>query len=771
MSKGKGNGLTHAESMVKADNVLTLLAGNDATIKGAQLAGDSVLAAIAGNLRIESEQDTDDYAGAALQVGIGASSASSKITTYDETARGSSIRSGGDVIIAATGGDLNIIGSEVAGKNVALVAANNLNVLSQVEKHSLKSESKNAGGGVGIQLSTDGFGIYVEASGGKSKGKGNGLTHAESSIKADNVLTLLAGNDATIKGAQLAGDSVLAAIGGNLRIESEQDTDDYASKNMQASGKLVFGAGVSGSASYSQGKVDSHYKSVNEISGISAGSGGFDITVGGNTHLKGGVIASTADASKNILDTGTLTFEHLSNEAKYKASQIGVSGGTSLNQSLVGAAGAGLSAAIPTGDKSSSETQAGIAQGQIIVRDGPADLSGLDRAPTMENQSLKPIFDEKKVAEQMELGRVAGEVGMRLAGDIEQAMGWEAGSKESVIAHAVVGALAAGLGNGNALQGAVGAAAGEAATPWLVEQLGREALPIVATIIGGVTGGGAGAVTAGAGAQYNYLKHDQVQQLKGKLATCGADEACRADATQWAKDTSLANDNELAGICGADPSGTACGQAIKNSTAYDLDKDVHRIIPDDQMRSTNAMLQAVFDTPNGQKFFGDIDSRKDFFNAYANAMYDKGSEVAWPRAAAQVSGDLRYTWTLLPDSTPGVDSARQWINQTGNVILDYRWTDLKSLYQSSSTLTGSAASNWDIQTLVKEQLQVQSQYDALQGGAKFWTSSGAALAPWLLHPSSPQAPVLDIKNPYWRIGQGIELLERIRKEQNGAWNN
>lgn len=102
------------------------------------------MGALAGSLA-ENADDVQHNA-AALQIGIGASSASSKVTTYDETARGSSIRSAGDITIAATDGDLNIIGSEVAGKNVALAAANNLNVLSQVEKHTLKSESKNAGG-------------------------------------------------------------------------------------------------------------------------------------------------------------------------------------------------------------------------------------------------------------------------------------------------------------------------------------------------------------------------------------------------------------------------------------------------------------------------------------------------------------------------------------------------------------------------------------------------------------------------------------------------
>jgi filamentous hemagglutinin len=356
-----------------------------------------------------SGQGAPPSASIGVQIGLGASSASSKTTTYDETARGSSIRSGGDVTIAATGGDLNIIGSDIAGKNVALAAANNLNVLSQAEKHTLKSESKNAGGGVGIQLGTDGTGIYVEASAGKSNARGNGITHAESIINAENTLTLISGNDTTIKGAQLAGDRVLASIGGNLRVESEQDTDDYASKSVQAGVKVVYGAGVSVSANFDQSKVKSNYEGVNEVSGIKAGQGGFDITVGGNTHLKGGVIASTADASKNVLDTGSLTVEHLLNKTEASADSSGYGFDTSMasswHEGLKGAVGNALDGG-SADKKRGNETRSDIAAGTVIVRDGNMGaLADLDRKATdLANTALGHI-DLDKLQEKAEIER------------------------------------------------------------------------------------------------------------------------------------------------------------------------------------------------------------------------------------------------------------------------------------------------------------------------------------------------------------------------------
>ncbi|QAU23751.1 hypothetical protein EO087_06945 [Dyella sp. M7H15-1] len=301
-----------------------------------------------------------------LQLGIGASSASST-TTHDETAYGSHIRSHGDVTIAATGGDLNLIGSQIDGHNVALAAANNLNILSQQENHSLQSSNKNASGGVGF---------YAQGSIGQGNAHGNGTTHAISRINASDTLTLISGNDTTLQDAQLTSNTVLGAIGGNLLIQSEQDTDNYASQQQQLGGKMVIGYGSGGSISYHQSKVNSHYASVTDVSGISAGSGGFDITVGGNTHLVGGVIASRADPSKNSLTTGTLLYEDIQNQSSGKVSSSSLGSDNSvlsgskyaIGKTVVGNLMGGGS----DGETHSGTTHSAIASGTIAIADGQA---------------------------------------------------------------------------------------------------------------------------------------------------------------------------------------------------------------------------------------------------------------------------------------------------------------------------------------------------------------------------------------------------------------
>ena len=105
--------------------------------------------------------------------------------------------------------------------------------------------------------------------------------------------------------------------------ESKQDSNSYKENNKSVGASVGLGSNKAVSGSASVGKIDSKYESVIEQSGIYAGKDGFDINVGENTDLKGGIISSAAEADKNKLSTGTLTFEDIQNKADYKANGIG----------------------------------------------------------------------------------------------------------------------------------------------------------------------------------------------------------------------------------------------------------------------------------------------------------------------------------------------------------------------------------------------------------------------------------------------------------------
>ncbi|MGD3046996.1 hemagglutinin repeat-containing protein, partial [Xanthomonas oryzae] len=56
------------------------------------------------------------------------------------------------------------------------------------------------------------------------KADGQDITQRNSHLSAGNTATLISGNDTTLKGAVLSANTVLADIGGDLNIESLQDS-------------------------------------------------------------------------------------------------------------------------------------------------------------------------------------------------------------------------------------------------------------------------------------------------------------------------------------------------------------------------------------------------------------------------------------------------------------------------------------------------------------------------------------------------------------------
>jgi filamentous hemagglutinin len=163
-------------------------------------------------------------------------------------------------------------------------------------------------------------------------------------------------------------------VGRNLTLTSEQDSDRYDSKqqNASAGGSFTFGS-MSGSASVSlsKDKMHSNYDSVVEQTGIFAGKGGYDITVGGHTQLDGAVIGSTATADKNRLDTGTLGWGDIDNRAGFKTEHqsVGFSSGGSIGSQFAGNMANGLLTGGNNEGHDSSTTRAAVSDGDIIVRD------------------------------------------------------------------------------------------------------------------------------------------------------------------------------------------------------------------------------------------------------------------------------------------------------------------------------------------------------------------------------------------------------------------
>ncbi|WP_159990532.1 hypothetical protein [Pelistega ratti] len=97
------------------------------------------------------------------------------------------------------------------------------------------------------------------------------------------------------------------------------------------------GSGASFNASHSKAKLN--YQQVHTQSGLTAGQGGLQLNVGQHTHLKGGIIDSTAPADKNTFITKTLTAENILNYSEIKVQSVSVGVSTNPLQNAWSAVG------------------------------------------------------------------------------------------------------------------------------------------------------------------------------------------------------------------------------------------------------------------------------------------------------------------------------------------------------------------------------------------------------------------------------------------------
>ena len=266
------------------------------------------------------------------------------------------------------------------------------------------------------------------------------------------------------------------------------------------------------------GKIDSNYTSVTDQSGIYAGSQGFDIGVGKNTDLKGGIISSEAEAEKNKLSTGTLTFEDIENKADYKAGSVGVNANIN-NNAEYNEKGVTPNIGMPASGKAESKTKATISEGTIEIRDKEnqkQDINKLNRDTNNSLNKLGEIFDKTKIEERQELANLFGE----LAYNEIHKLADKNGSAEKNALHALVGGIMSELTGNGFLAGASASAINEMVQQKLAEQFKDEpdkhqwASAIIGGVVSQLVAGNAqaGASTAASGTKNNELLKSDVEQ-------------------------------------------------------------------------------------------------------------------------------------------------------------------------------------------------------------------------------------------------------------------
>ncbi len=418
-------------------------------------------------------QDPGMAGGINISLSLGTKQQQSTTVQHSDAAAGSTIVAGNDVRLHASGAgsdsDITVQGSDIrAGRDASLVADGDINLLAARNTSQQDSDSKGSSASVGIGFSLggsrNGFTLDLGVSGNRGEADGDTLTHTNSHVQAGNTATLISGGDTNLRGAVISGQQVIADVGGDLNIESLQDTDAFkVDESSMGFGLSLcippFCAGVSSvsvdgaSANFGGTNMDSDYASVTEQSGFKAGDGGFDVRVGGNTDLVGAVIASSDKAvqdGNNRLVTASLTSSDIRNKAEYDASTFNIGGGWKAagkdqeGQVQTGGKvspgtelptnedelGASLPIAISASDSASSVTRSGISGGSILITDEAAQrertgkgaeqtVAELNRDVSSDRDSsnaLKPIFDEEQIRAGFEIvNAFANEAGTLLA--------------------------------------------------------------------------------------------------------------------------------------------------------------------------------------------------------------------------------------------------------------------------------------------------------------------------------------------------------------------
>lgn len=134
---------------------------------------------------------------------------------------------------AGADSDILIRGSEVsAGSDALLKAQGDVRLESSQDQMQMHSDGQSSGASIGVGVSFGAsYGITFNASANQGEGKADeqDLTQRNTHIVAGHTARIESGADTTLAGATVTAKTVQAEVGGNLEIESRQDTSTFKS--------------------------------------------------------------------------------------------------------------------------------------------------------------------------------------------------------------------------------------------------------------------------------------------------------------------------------------------------------------------------------------------------------------------------------------------------------------------------------------------------------------------------------------------------------------
>ncbi len=463
------------------------MAGVAAGLKAKALAkqGSDVLSMLQESGKLQ------DIGSTRIQATIGSSKSESNSSSYTEVNQGSSITTNNLALIATGAGtdsNIDINGSNLnVNKDALFQADNDLNINGVAQNSNTRSDNKSSSTAIGAYAATNpakgaSYGITASASRVKGYANSDSTTYANSQVNVGGNTTLDINNDLNIKGGVLNTDKIQGVIGGDMTIESLQDTATYDSdqKNMGFSADLDLAKGTGSSLSVNGGKtnVDSDYKGVGEQSGIFTNEA--DLTANGKGSFTGAVFTTSKEAQangkSNIVFKQGISSQDIKNTTSYEgeALSIGLSIGNTTGKPQATMNGIGYG--------TDSDSDSSITKGGVSGYNDPQGILTTDNREALGGK-LESVFDANRVNEELgaqtqitqEFGKEApkavAEFSQNRIDDIranpnlsaDEKMAaiskWDEGGIYRVAAHTALGALGTGSVEGALTTGGVAAAA------------------------------------------------------------------------------------------------------------------------------------------------------------------------------------------------------------------------------------------------------------------------------------------------------------------------
>ena len=484
-----------------------------------------------------------------VSVGIGSSSFKAENHAKSTEAMASILIANENVKVQAKS-DISMKGSQASGHTIFFHAGGGIMLDAAEDRSTTDIVHSSKSSQLGMNFMPTGNSVFAENS--KSTGTEAEIitTHTGSQLTAEEKISMESGKDTALRGSRVSAGQVSVQAGGNLSIESLQDTDTYRSQSHNTGSS--FSTGTSRATAHhgkwmtgkSEENTDSHYESVTEQAGIHAGANGYDITVKGNTNLTGGLIDSTAAKEKNNLTTGTLSWADVQNKAGYSMATNGrlygadwtptktiqtkqgekTTGGIHMHNSPIHAQ--------PAKGQAETITQSALINGAVSITD-PAhqkqDISTLNRDTETSLHQLEKIFDKKKIQERRELVSEFAKLGAEKIGDIAKEKNWAEDDYRRTLLHGLLGALTAQMSGNSAFVGGAAGAATERLQPVLDKllkdypELREDAGSVIGYAVGkALNDGKTGEAVAWNGTKFNWLSHEQQDKRNELIAEAEA---------------------------------------------------------------------------------------------------------------------------------------------------------------------------------------------------------------------------------------------------------